>query len=351
MTESETMLAREYLSAHQGTAIRIRHASGYLRVSGKDHVDLLHRLTTNDLRPLKPGQGQLNIFTNDKGRVIDRVALLKFADEIHLVTSPGNGAKLTKWLDDYIFIEDVAVKDASEDVSILSAWGAKTPARLSATFNTEVAGLAAWHFQEIEWQGHRLIVQRSEELSPIGYNIIAPAAAEQALQQALCSAASPLKPCLLSDQTYDTLRIESGWQAFGKDFDEQVNPHEAGLVSLVSFTKGCFIGQEVIARLDTYEKVKKRLLGLVVEGATPAQPGAAIVLGNEEIGHVTSTAYSVAIAKHAGFCHVKTRFAIAGTEVMVAVEGTMLAAKLAALPLASGTDDSSPAHRDNLTQI
>lgn len=350
MTELEGAISKEYFAAQRGVAMRAGQGLGYLRISGKDHVDLLHRLTTNDLRPLQPGHGQLNIFTNDKGRIIDRVALLRFPEEVHLMTSAGNGPTLAKWLNDYIFVEDVAVKDASADVCILSAWGAKVPALLHTVLNIQIESLTAWHFQEIEWQSHRLVVQRSEELTVPGCNIIIPSAGGKLLRQRLATVPQ-LRPVVMSDQTYDILRIESGWQAFGKDFDNHVNPHEAGLVSLVSYDKGCFIGQEVIARLDTYEKVKKRLLGLVVEGEIPVKPGAAIIIGNEEIGCVTSAAFSIALGKHAGLCHVKTKVAIAGTEVMVALDGMMLSARLAALPLTGSHDDSTAAHTHSPTSI
>lgn len=319
----------EYAGARGFAVIMERPYFGHLRVTGADHVDLLHRLTTNELRPLQPGEGQINIFANEKGRIIDRVMLWKFPDSMRLITSPGNSERVATWIDKYVFIEDVKIENLTPALTTLTVFGPKSPQILKAFFNHEFNQ----HHQEIDWSGHRLLVSRTDELQAPGFDLIVETDLAPKLWDELLAAGKPFDLQPMGEAAYEVLRIEAGWPIYGKDFDDQINPHEAGLLPYINFNKGCYIGQEVIARLDTYDKVQKHLTGVILEGNLLPKPQDLIFVDDQEVGYLTSVCYSFGLRKNIALGYVRTKFANEGAEVKVITEEGEISGKLVKLPL------------------
>ncbi|MFQ5651897.1 MAG: aminomethyltransferase family protein [bacterium] len=336
MTTIESKTAAETAAARQATGVMQRKSPGYLRVTGRDHVDLLHRLTTNDLRALEPGEGQITVFANEIGRIIDRVHLLKLEDAVHLITSPGNGEKIRTWIDKYIFIEDVQVQDHSDTYGVLSVFGPKSAASLHAVLDCPAEQLRDCAFTQTTWQGNRLLVQRSDELDRSGFNVIVESAVLPALLNTLLANDAGLGVQSMSEQAYEILRIEAGWPVYEQDFDEGINPHEARMWAHVNFDKGCYIGQEVIARLDTYEKVQKHLMGVALDGDTLPRAKAPVRIEDEKVGFITSAAYSYALKTNIALCYVRTKFAQPGNKVMIETEKQVQSGHLHDLPFQTG---------------
>ncbi len=316
----------DYDTATQNSAWLQRKKPGLLRVSGKDHIDLLHRLTTNELRHLKPGAGQINVFTNEVGRIVDRVRLLKLAEEVIILTSFDYETRVAAWLDKYIFIEDVKVAHEGEAHAMLSVLGPKSAAILAEKLGLNVSDLETWSFARTEWQGGELLLQRSHELHVAMFDLIAPRALEDKLRSHLQDVPE------IGEQTYEVLRLESGWPVPGRDFDDQINPHEAGMRPFINLDKGCYIGQEVIARLDTYDKVQKHLMGLILEGDALPEPRSDLYIGDKKQGWVTSSVHSGALNKNIALCYVKTKAIAEGVAVEIDCNGARVTGKLVPLP-------------------
>lgn len=292
----------EYQQACEKAVIVKRSNLGVVQVSGADHTDLLHRITTNELRRLKPGDGQVNIFANEIGRFIDRVFLLKDENSTHLITSSGNAKKISEWIEKYVFIEEVEVNNLSENEGVLTILGKTAPGvieKIGASHD-----LADWHFQQIEWREQPVKIQKSGELHLPGFNIIGKKNTLSMLwDEWLESGIIPM-----GQQAYHSLRLESGWPEYGIDFDDSTNPHEAQMLPFLDFHKGCYIGQEVIARLDTYEKVKKYLVGLKIQSELLPEQNAKIIANEIEIGNVTSGGFSFALNQNIALAYIKTKF-------------------------------------------
>jgi folate-binding protein YgfZ len=318
----------EYAAARGLAVIMERPYFGHLRVTGDDHVDLLHRLTANELRPLQPGEGQINIFANEKGRIIDRVLLLKFPDSIRLITSPGSSERVAAWIDKYVFIEDVKVENLTAALTTLSLFGPKSPQVLEVFFNHE---FHQYH-QEMDWNGQKLLVARTDELRAPGFDLIVETARAPKLWEELLAAGKPFDLRPMGEAAYEVLRIEAGWPIYGKDFDDQINPHEAGLLPYINFNKGCYIGQEVIARLDTYDKVQKHLMGVTLEGDLLPKSQDLIFVDDQEVGYLTSAVHSIGLKKNIALGYVRTKFANEGAEVQIVTDGREISGKVVALP-------------------
>jgi len=325
-----TSVKEEYSAAKKSVVLMDRSYFEHMRIFGNDHVDLLHRLTTNEVRTLKPGEGQFNIFTNEKGRIVDRVALFKFEEEMRLLISAGNATKISDWIEKYIFIEDAKTEILSNR-GVISIFGPKSSEFLSNLFDVKFNDLLECHFKEIAWSNHTVQIARTDELGFCGFNLVTEEGALSELWDHLIEHGNQfdLKP--VGEETYETLRIESGWPLYRKDFDEEINPHEANMLPYVNFDKGCYIGQEVVARLDTYEKVQKHLMGIVL-GETQPHEKDPIFIDDKEVGHITSVTYSLDLNKKIALGYVRTKFIEEGAEIQVRSGEKEISGKLVKLP-------------------
>jgi len=256
---------------------------GLIQISGKDAGSLLQRLTTNDLKNVNPGGGLVNIFTNAKGRIVDVVEMMRRDDDFLLITSPGRGPALLQWIDKYTFIEDVRGSELNSTFALFSIFG-----RVVRNFaGLPIDDLHPHEFCEARLAEMDVVLHRGDGITPEGLNILVHPENAMPVWDFLCGHAEPI-----GFSTYDALRIHAGIPASDAEINEQQNPYEVNLRPFINYEKGCYIGQEVIARLDTYEKVQRQLVGLEFErNAVPAEKSV-LVADGKEIGVITSVAHS-----------------------------------------------------------
>ena len=326
-----TSVKEEYSAAKKSVVLIDRSYFKQIRISGNDHVDLMHRMSTNEVRTLKPGDGQINIFTNEKGRIVDRVVLFKFETEMRLLITSGNAKKISDWIEKYIFIEDAKTEILSNR-GVISIFGPKSLEFLSKLFDVGFDDLLECHFKEIDWSNHTVQISRTDELGFSGFNLVTEESALSELWDHLIEHGSQfdLKP--MGEDAYETLRIESGWPVYSKDFDEEINPHETNMLPYVNFDKGCYIGQEVVARLDTYEKVQKHLMGIVLESETQPNEKDPIFMDDKEVGHITSVTHSFDLNKKIALGYVRTKFIEEGAKVQIRSSEKEISGRLVKLP-------------------
>ncbi|NUO83735.1 aminomethyl transferase family protein [candidate division KSB1 bacterium] len=321
--------AEEYEAAMQAAMLDASFL-GKLYVSGKDREALLHRLTTNEMRKLPVGKSRVNVFTNVKGRVIARVEMLAEEQRYLLLTGAGQGATLRAWIDKYTFIEEVKPIDATHALAVIALFGEESATRLQDCLGVTTHGMAAGSFISQLWQEHELIVHSPEAHSPAHFNLIISNTAALKLWQTLLPAFTPI-----GYAAFETLRILQGIPMAGHEITEEHNPHEIGLYPLVNFEKGCYLGQEVVARLDTYQKVQRQLMGIKLEIDPEVAAGATLFLEQQEIGKITSAAHARKGNGAIGLAIVRKQNAQPGTRVEARTSsGVVVHAALAALPFA-----------------
>lgn len=261
------------------SALAVRHASpGVVRVDGGDRLDFLHRMSTNVLTGLPEGKAVATVLTTPLARVVDLVWVLGMHDHALLITGPDRGQSVLNWLSHYIFFQDkVRLSLVTEPGSLLGFYGPGALAAARAMFPAldpvgvdgaqSADGLTAWAVAGPALKGIRLLVDSNvAQLN----DLEADGGAAQA--------------------AYAALRIEAGVPEHGYEIDAEAIPLEVGLQDAISFTKGCYIGQEIIARMETRHRRARTLLGLQLQapelaGATLRQEGAAV-------GRMTSVAHS-----------------------------------------------------------
>ncbi|KAK9810262.1 hypothetical protein WJX72_007511 [[Myrmecia] bisecta] len=258
---------------------------GRLRVSGDDRLTFLHGQSTNDFKSLRPGQGCDTVVVTAQGRTIELVSCYVQGNGVLVVVPPGMKEGLLARLNKYIFFGDkVAVQDISDRCCMLTLAGPEADNILSDLGAGKVVGQDHGTHILLNSRGSPVIVARGCGLATSGYTLIGDEAIGGELWRTLrAKGALPM-----GEQGWQTARTLQGRPLAGAELTEDYNPLEAGLYSAVSVDKGCYIGQETIAKVANLNAVKQQLWGL--DMATPVRPGDTITAAGEKLGRVTSVA-------------------------------------------------------------
>lgn len=314
----------DYTAGREGAVFRVLPDAGYLRLSGPDRVDFLHRQTTNDLHTLAPGRAVVDVLASPTARIIDVFTLVMEPEALGLVTSPGRAEALLTYLRGKIFFMDnVSLEDASGEWVQIDLDGPQAGDVLSQLGVTDVPG-----------QGEVIMIDDGVQiigragLAEDGYRLLAPADQAAAVKTAL----KEVGALSISAEQADVLRIEAGLPAQGAEIGEDFTPLEVGLADSVSLSKGCYTGQEVLARQVNYDKVTRQLVGLRLDDEVP--PGSDIRAEGRPAGVVTSVALSPAYGWIA-LAVVKRPHHEAGSKVNVQVDGGEVSGEVAVLPFSA----------------
>jgi tRNA-modifying protein YgfZ len=289
---------------------------GLLTLTGTDRLNFLHNQSTNDLKVLQPGQGCDTVIVTSTARTLDLVTAYITEDAVLLLVSPNRRATLLQWFDRYIFFGDqVEIGDRTDTLTTFSLLGPQSADLLK---QLGIVVPAAVHQHQLVSMGTLSVrVAGGGGLATPGYTLIVEH--EQAAdlwQTILAAGAVPM-----GTQAWEQLRIVQGRPYPDAELTEDYNPLEAGLWHTLSFNTGCYIGQETIARLNTYSGVKQQLWGLRLSGA--AEPGTALINRDQKIGVLTSQVQTP--EGWWGLGYVKTKAGGAGLQVQVGdVMGTVI---------------------------
>jgi tRNA-modifying protein YgfZ len=316
-----------YQKARAGTIV-VPFQRGVLRATGADRLDLLHRLSTNATRDLKPGQETSTILTSDKGRIVEVVRVLAFDQQVLMVLNDVGAERARSYLDKYTIMDDFSVEEVSSSYTVLGLYGTDARGIVSSLIDGEAPNAGTFGHVALE-EGEFIALRDARLNGSSGFLLLVSSVLAESLMEQLRGAGV----IEIDEATYQTLRIESGIPAADSELSEQYNPLEAGLSTMISWTKGCYIGQEVIARLDTYDKVQRHLVGLLFDGELTAGRDATIELLSDEgkkIGLVTSAAWSPLLDRSIALAYVRTQHAIPGTtlEAVVSDDGQHRAGKV-----------------------
>lgn len=305
-------------AAQTGVAICDRSHWGRILVSGADRIRFLHNQTTNDFNRLQSGQGCDTVFVTSTGRTIDLVTAYAIEDAVLLLVSPNRRKYLIEWMDRFIFFADkVDLKDITDSTAAFSLVGDESDALLKKFGLDEAIAQPHATHRLVNLAGIETRIATGSGLATPGYTLMVDAEQAAALWQQFTQAgAAPL-----GEQVWERLRIEQGRPMPDTELTEDYNPLEAGLWHTISFSKGCYIGQETIARLDTYKGVKQQLWGIRL--SQPAAPGESLLAGEEKVGKLTSLMETE--QGLVGLAYVRTKAGGAGLKVNVGEgEGELL---------------------------
>lgn len=289
----------------EGAVFYDRSSWGRIQVSDADRLNFLHNQSTNTFNLRKPGEGCDTVFVTSTARTIDLATAYILEDSVILLVSPGLTEKLMKFLDRYIFFADkVKLADITAETQTVSVLGSKSHDIVKELGAAEL--IAQPYGTHCLVDGIRIAV--GSGLATEGYTLISDLSID------LTAKLKELGATEIDDQTWNQLRVEQGRPMPGEELTDDYNPLEAGLWHTISWNKGCYIGQETIARLDAYNGVKQNLWGIKLNQVV--EPGTVVTIADEKVGKITSVVDAVTdtCAGGIGLAYIRTKAGGAGLQ-------------------------------------
>jgi folate-binding protein YgfZ len=313
----------EYASVRErGAGLIDLSTRGRLLVSGSEAVAFLNGLITNDMKTLKENRWMPAVFPNVQGRLIASVRISRLADDdkgkpIFLIdTEAATHERVLQTIQKFTLAGDFHVTDLTAQTAHLSVQGKQAASIVRASLGVDVAGLSGAAVTRIDetandvtWDG---IIITSSHTGAQGFDLILNTTrAVEAWNKFVAAGARPV-----GHDAWETLRVEAGVPRYGQDMDDATVVTETNLDEAVSYTKGCYVGQEIIARIKYRGHVAKKLRGLLFDGPISLEAPAVIISSDDkEIGRVTSTTISPHLGRRIALGYLKYEFSSAGTEV------------------------------------
>jgi aminomethyltransferase len=264
--------------------MHILEARAKLALTGSDRVRWLNGMITNNVRDLAAGHGVYGFLLSPQGRILGDLYAYQRGDSILLDTDESQLSKMLELFDHYIIMDDVEVANVSEQTVAIGVFGPKSRELLS-TAGIDVPELKPLQFANLSWSDHELTVLRGDNPLVDSYEIWSdPSNLDPFKQRLLAAGLNPV-----SSEVLELLRIASGMPKYGQDIREKDLPQETEQARALNFSKGCYIGQEIVERIRSRGSVHRKFTGFIVEGALPAAE-TKIALDGKDVGEITSSA-------------------------------------------------------------
>jgi folate-binding protein YgfZ len=288
--------AAEYRYARDTVALIDKNYRAYLSFTGPDRVRYLNAILTNNIKDLRAGHGNVSLLLNPQGHIIAEIETYAFADRLFCVSYAMIRERLIEWLDKYIIMDDVTLTDETARYGSLALEGPK-----AAAIAQELSGVDLTKFDDLSSHdaavgaisGRRItcrLIKRSPGGVP-GAEFVAETGDLAELWQILSEAARKHGGGPMGYTALSATRLAQGVPWFGYDFGEKQIPHEAGLQDThISYTKGCYTGQEIVERVRSRGQVNRQRVRLAFSGDVVPEPETLLTLDGKEVGHVTRAA-------------------------------------------------------------
>ena len=297
-----------FRAARETAVLTDRSDLGVLIFSGETRFDLLNRMSTQKVLTMPTGEGTATILTTDIGRIIDRLILYATDNKVYALTSENNSDNIARYLMRFVFFQDdFHIQDVSSDTVIFGVYGPQARQKVvEAGFPDEE--LPLHHWRQVKFGEITAYLHRTDPIHGDGYFVMGEEKDRAALWQRLLDAGL----VVANADAFNYLRIEAGLPRYGQELTSDYIPLEANLWDDVSFSKGCYIGQEIIARMESRGRLAKKLVQLTADG--PLETGSNLQANGKNAGTVTSTA----VGPHGtiGLGYVKTAVLDSESELM-----------------------------------
>lgn len=320
--------AAEYRAVRERVGLIDRSERGKVEATGRDRAAFLHGMLSNDVKGLVPGQGCPAAFLDAHGKIVALLAVHCLADRLVLEMDRPLVAPTLGALERFLISERVEFEDASDTSGLLTLAGPAARTTVEKIVEQSLPDLPPGHHVRIEVDGQDVRVVRNDEPGEEGYDLWAsPAALPRLWERAVAAGAQPV-----GREAWNVLRVEAGVVRHGVDVDASTLVVEAPLEHAYSLSKGCYIGQEVIARVTYRGHVNRKIVGFAFPDVRVPAPGAAVLVDGREVGRVTSAVLSPALGRGLALGFLRREHWDTGTPVEVVGEAGVLTAEVAALP-------------------
>ncbi|RMG95747.1 MAG: folate-binding protein [Chloroflexi bacterium] len=285
MTTNQNQIDMKYYEAAHNSAVFVNRSNlGLLKFTGETRLDLIHRMSTQAVNQLKSGEGAATILTTDIGRMIDRLILYVASTAVYAITGEDNADNIARYLMGYVFFnDDFHIENLTPETAVFGVYGPQAQSLLHQAGFPET-DLPLHHWRETQLDNIPVWLHRTDPVAGDGYFIMCAHTHQEKIRQQLQHTGL----VEIDEPAFEYLRIESGLPRFGREITSDYIPLEANLWADVSFHKGCYIGQEVIARMESRGRIAKKLVQLRPSG--PVTTGDTILANGKTAGIITSAA-------------------------------------------------------------
>ena len=330
VVESYGDVAAEVRAVREAAGVIDRSDRAYPTASGPDAASFLHRMTTNEINGLASGQGRYGLQLDAQGHIVADFYSLRMDDHILLECDWARRTALLEVLDKHIIADDVEVSDASEQLASLAVEGPQAERLLKAALSQGVLPGNEMNHAWVRFGETPVLVARLGETGEVGFRLIFVVEYAQNVWDALEAQSRHVDWKPVGNAALNVLRTEAGIPWCGAELSEQTLPPEAGLEArAISYSKGCYLGQEIIERIRSRGHVNRKLVGLKLESASLPAAGAKLRREGKDAGMVTTAVHSPTLGRAIGLGYVRREHLEPGTKLEIEGGG---AAEVAALP-------------------
>jgi aminomethyltransferase len=329
--------AAEYTAARSTCGFIDLSQRGLLQLSGPDRLSFLQGMLSNDLKLLKPFEGQYATLLTQQGKVIADVRVLCSLNSFYLDFWENLKDGVIEHLNRYLVADEVEIADRSDEYATLSVQGPQSEALLQKLIGTTELPAKLMHHAMVDVDGTAICVVRASHTGESGFDLIAPKAALGNLAERLTEIGKPISAAWVGEDVHNVLRVEAGIPRYGVDFSDDNLLLEVGIENSYSYTKGCYLGQEVVERIRSRGHVNRKLCGLLLEGSDPATADDPIQADGKEVGRVTSSVISPRLKRPIAMAYLNKEYWTPGTTLSLTRNGATTSAMVTGLPFVSSS--------------
>ncbi|MXV73656.1 aminomethyl transferase family protein [Candidatus Poribacteria bacterium] len=315
------------------------------QLTGDDRAKFLHRIISNDIEGLSAGQGTYATLLTHRGKIIADLNIYVLEDAIIIDAAPETAENLFGELDKYIIADDVELSDLTAETGAMAVHGPKSSELVQSVLGvSDVAALPERHncVREVDERfKHPIVCVRTDTTGEVGYMLYTAAEALASLWEALMTEGSQFNVQPIGWNALESLRIEAGIPRYGTELTDAVIPLEAELEHAIDFEKGCYIGQEIVARMKYRGHPNRLLRGIEIddsptfEDGCELRPGARVFNGEKEVGWLTSTTFAPTLGKQVALGYVRIAVTEAGSRVQIETSNGQVDATVVLLPFST----------------
>jgi folate-binding protein YgfZ len=324
----------EYWAVRRGAGLLDMSFRGMLRLTGGERVRWLNGQITSEVKSLRAGEGTPAAVLTVKGRLLAELAVYGTPDAVVIDLQRDRAEAARAAFDRHIIADDVRVEDVSDRFARLTVAGPAAASIVADATGADVAALAPWCHREGRIGDTPVRIAASRWLRMPALDLVAPVESAERMWEALARFRDALRPVGMT--ALEWLRVEAGWALFGIDYDDETLLMEALTTEHVSFTKGCYVGQEVVTRIEHQGRLNRRLCGLVLTGEAVPPPGTLIFSGERQVGRLTSAVRSPTLGRAIGLAMLRRDCWESGTTVRIGAEADAPVAETTSLPFVQG---------------
>jgi folate-binding protein YgfZ len=316
--------ALEYAALHSGAGLIDLSGAGVLEASGSNAVQFLNGLVSNDIKMLSPGEGTIAAFLNVQGKVLALSRIYRTENALLLELEACNRLRILRNLSRFVPAGGFFVSDLSEKTAIFSVQGPRSD-QLAAALTGSVPGVAPYSHREELIDGIKVRIANHARCGPKGFDLFVPADLSDRLLTAILELAAGYGGRLVGRAAFDTARIEAGIASEPHDIDESHILLETGRNDAVSYTKGCYLGQEIIARIHWRGRPAKQLTGLLLQPDNESETidfKSALLFAEDgkKVGDIKSITYSPRLGRSIALGYVHRNYLEPGTSLLVKID-------------------------------